>query len=205
MPFNRILRIVSTWSHNIFSLIYVLYQWESTIRFTGTPIYLQNQWSGMLNSYWLLIGYVATNPLLEKNNWQQVFPLVDFALVVVNMVSEKNWLWIIMYWIILSVVVKCLDKTLSYLLFVSCVFLLTSPSSRVSDIIHNLDRYVGFIPIGMLASAEETAEYIYWMWPRPRMPSILYSRLVIVVTDGDWNMSHSSLGTLQLPIEALIL
>ena len=55
---------------------------------------------------------------------------------------------------------RYLDKTFSYLFLINCVFLLTAPYDRIYDIIHNSDRYVGFIPLGMLASAADTAESI---------------------------------------------
>ena len=39
---------------------------------------------------------------------------------------------------------KCLDKTLSDLFLINCVFLSTETSDGVSDLIYNLDRPVGF-------------------------------------------------------------
>ena len=89
-----------------------------------------------------------------------MFPLLDFAFVVVNMVSEKKVLLIILNWIILSFVVKCLDKILSYLFLINYVFLPTEPSAEVFDMIYNLYRSMVFIPLGMLASAADTAESI---------------------------------------------
>ena len=40
------------------------------------------------------------------------------------------------------------------------MFLSTAPSAVVSDMTHHLNISVGFIPLDMLASAEETAEII---------------------------------------------
>ena len=98
-----------------------------------------------------------------------------------------------------------LYKAFSDLLLINWVLLSTSPSDRVSNMIHNFDRYVGFIPLGMLASTAETSDSIAWAWSGPRITSILYSRLVIVVTYGEWNRSQYSLDILQLYIEELIL
>ena len=61
----------------------------------------------------------------------------------------------------MSFVVKCLDKIFSDLLLINFMLLLTAPSDRVFDMIHNLDRSVGFIALGLLASMLETAESIY--------------------------------------------
>ena len=71
--------------------------------------------------------------------------------------------------------------------------------------INNIDRSVGFIPLGLLDSVADTAESIYLTWSGPRIPSRLESILVIVVTYGDLNRSQSSLDTFKLPIDRLIL
>ena len=88
------------------------------------------------------------------------FPPGRLSFGVSNMVSDKRVICILPYFIILSFVVKCLDKTLSYLFCINCMFLLTVPSDKVSNMINNFDIYVGFIQLGMLASAVETAESI---------------------------------------------
>ena len=173
VPFYRILSIIPTWSYNIFTLLYFWYRWASKIRLTGTLIYLHNQWSAISNSFWLLIGYIAKDPLSEANDWQQVFTLVDFYFRVANTVSEKKVFWIILYRGILWFVMKFLGKKLLDLFLVKCVSLLTKPSARVSDMIHNLDISVGFIPIGLSTLAEENAESIVCTCYGPMVPSIL--------------------------------
>ena len=40
--------------------------------------------------------------------------------------------------------------------------------------IHNLEIYVGFIPLGLLDSVVETDEIIYRKWYGPRIPLRLY-------------------------------
>ena len=43
-------------------------------------------------------------------------------------------------------------QKLSDLFLINCMFLYTAPSAIVSDMIHNLDRYVVFISLGLLDS-----------------------------------------------------
>ena len=45
---------------------------------------------------------------------------------------------------------------MSDLFLINWVLLFIATSARVSDMIHTLDRYVGFIPLGLFASAADS-------------------------------------------------
>ena len=90
----------------------------------------------------------------EKNNWQQVFPLVSKHGVREEGTPNSS---------ILDNLVICREVSRqNIVIFIThhLRFLLTAPSNIVSDMIHNLDRSVGFIPLDLLTSVTKTYEII---------------------------------------------
>ena len=70
--FSKIRRVVPTWWENFLTFLEVCSPEGSRIIDRGNPNSLQNMWSASGKSPLLLIGYIATNPLLLTNIWAKL-------------------------------------------------------------------------------------------------------------------------------------